>query len=61
MHEDIAGNQVGRTLDHASRPRLRDRIRKISGYFVVGLGLLATVAWIAVLCWLIYRLVLIFA
>jgi len=57
MHEDIAGNQVGRTLDHASRPRLRDRIRKISGYFVVGLGLLATVTWMALLSWLLYRLV----
>jgi hypothetical protein len=37
---------------------LAARIRQIWPIIIVGLGLLATVAWIALLGWLLYRAVL---
>jgi len=43
------------TLDHTSRSRLPERIRKIWAYFVVGLALVAALAWTALLGWMAYR------
>ena len=40
------------------QPSLTARIRRIWAVFVVGLGLLATMAWIALLGWLLFRAVL---
>jgi len=47
-----------RTTPAATSQRSRvDSIRRIWPLFVVGLGLLATVTWMALLSWLLYRLV----
>jgi len=40
---------------------MAERIRQIWSYFVVGLGLIATVAWMALLGWMLYRAVLMLA
>lgn len=45
-------------MDDQPKPPLAARIRQIWSVFIVGLGLLATVAWIALLGWLLYRAVL---
>jgi hypothetical protein len=39
------------------RPSVAGRLREIRAVFFVGVGLLATVAWIAILGWLLYRAV----
>ena len=38
-----------------------DRIRQIWPLYVVGLGLVATCAWMALLGWMLYRAVLVLA
>ena len=40
------------------QPSATKRIRQIGPLFVIGLGLLATIAWTALLGWLLYRAVL---
>lgn len=58
MYEDIAGTGAERTLGHISRSRFPERIRRIWALLVVALGLFATMAWIALLAWLVYRALL---
>jgi len=43
---------------HRPKQALRDRILTVQAIFFVGLGLLATVAWIAFLAWLLFRVAL---
>lgn len=38
---------------------MKGRLREIWSRFVVGLGLLATLAWIALLGWLVYHTILV--
>jgi hypothetical protein len=40
------------------RPSLAERFRQLRAVFFVGLGLVATVTWIAFMVWLLYRAVL---
>jgi hypothetical protein len=40
---------------------MAERIRQIWSYFVVSLGLAATIAWMALLGWVLYRAVLMLA
>jgi DNA integrity scanning protein DisA with diadenylate cyclase activity len=43
------------------RISVAERIRRIWAYFVVGLGLAGTVAWTALLGWMLYQAVLLLA
>jgi hypothetical protein len=57
------GHPVTRNVPVTQQPQqlMAERIRQIWSYFVVGLGLIATVAWMALLGWMLYRAVLMLA
>ena len=50
------GLEVAREVPTLGEPRpTKGRVREIWPLFAVGLGFLATVAWIVLLSWLLYR------
>jgi hypothetical protein len=55
---DMASPIVAAFVDQGQRLPLGG-IRRIWPYFVVGLGLVATVAWMGLLSWALYRAVLV--
>ncbi len=55
----VLNRSDARLVETQSGPTFAARLRAIRAVFFVGIGLLATVAWIALLGWLLYRAVLV--
>ena len=55
---DVLDRTDAQLIDARPTPPLPMRVRELCAMVFVGLGLLATLAWIAVLGWLLYRAVL---
>src|SRR5262249_2662378 len=56
----VDGLDSPNTQDTVAEPKasIAERLREIRAAFLVGLGLLVTVSWIAILGWLLYRSIL---
>lgn len=54
---DVSNRADAQLIDARPRPLSAARLRETAAIAFVGVGLLATLAWIALLGWLLYRAV----